>query len=270
MAQPQLIDRYLAALQHNLSQVPEAGDILAEVEDHLRETTASYLNDGLDAEGAETRALEAFGSPRLIAQAFADARHTKGLAMPTRFTRRAGLAAIARPLVLLLAMPALYAEEWTTWTTNWYFVGNTATLAALALLMVAMLGIRARHGGALGSLGLGGLVLVGLGTAVVLAQLSWALAFWLVPLSIGVALFALAVTRARLLPALPTVLFGTGLLLPAALALRDGLAGYEHNITSWPHGLIGIAIFGFGLAWLGWQLRAEHPIDTNQGMAPAT
>jgi hypothetical protein len=270
MAQPQLIDRYLAALQDNLGQAPDAGDILAEVEDHLRETVASYRHDGLDVAGAETRALEAFGSPRLVARAFADARHTKGLAMPTTFTRRAGLAAIASPLVLLAAMPALYAEKWTTWTTNWSFAGNTITLVALALLMVAMVGIRARHGGALGTLGLAGLVLVGLGTLVVLAQFSWALAFWLVPISTGVALFAVAIVRARLLPVVPTVLFGTGLLVPAALALRDGLAGYEHAITIWPHGLIGIAIFGLGLTWLGWQLRTEHPVDTNQGMAPAT
>jgi hypothetical protein len=47
--------------------------------------------------------------------------------------------------------------------------------------MVAMVGIRARHGGALGTLGLAGLALVGLGTLVVLAQFSWALLLWLIP-----------------------------------------------------------------------------------------
>jgi hypothetical protein len=268
MAQPQLIDRYLAALQAHLGQAPDTTDILAEVEDHLRETATQYHHQGLDATGAETRALETFGTPKLVARAFADARRMKGLAMPTRFTRRAGLAAIASPLVLLLAMPALFADQWTTWTSDWYFIGNTAILLAFALLMVAMVGIRTRHGGALGTLGLGGLVLVGLGTAVVLAQFSWALAFWLVPLSIGVALFAVAVTRARLLPVVPTVLFGSGLLLTAALALRDGLVGEQTTI--WPYGLIGIVVFGLGLTWLGWQLRIEHPVDTNQGMAPAT
>ena len=173
MAQPQLIDRYLAALQDNLGRAPDAGDILAEVEDHLRETATRYRHDGLDPHGAEARALEAFGSPRLVARAFADASGTKGLAMPTIFTRRAGLAAIASPLVLLAAMPALFADEWITGrTTGWYFAGNNAILIALALLMVAMVGMRARHGGALGTLGLAGLILTGLGTAVVLAQFS--------------------------------------------------------------------------------------------------
>jgi hypothetical protein len=37
----------------------------------------------------------------------------------------------------------------------------------------------------------------------------------------------------------------------------------------WPYRLLGVAIFGLGLTWLGWQLRAEHPVDTDQGMAPA-
>jgi hypothetical protein len=91
MAQPQLIDRYLAALQDNLGQAPDAGDILAEVEDHLRETATRYRHDGLDPQGAEARALEAFGSPRLVARAFADASGTRGL-----------------------AMPALFADEWIT------------------------------------------------------------------------------------------------------------------------------------------------------------
>jgi hypothetical protein len=204
MAQPQLIDRYLAALQDNLGQAPDAGDILAEVEDHLRETATRYRHDGLDPHGAEARALEAFGSPRLVARAFADASGTKGLAMPTIFTRRAGLAAIASPLVLLAAMPALFADEWIT--------GR----------------------------------------------------------------IAVAIARARVLSRVAATLFGTGLLLTAALALRYHLFTPEGEDPIWPYGpmwpssLIGIAVFGLGLTWLGWQLRSEHPVDTNQGMAPAT
>jgi hypothetical protein len=66
------------------------------------------------------------------------------------------------------------------------------------------------------------------------------------------------------------------LLLTAALALRYGLFTPEGEDPIWPYGpmwpssLIGIAVFGLGLTWLGWQLRSEHPVGTNQGMAPAT
>jgi hypothetical protein len=273
MAQPQLIDRYLVALQDSLGQAPDAGDILAEVEDHLRETATSYHDHGLDPEGAETRALAAFGSPRLVARAIADARGTKGLAMPTTFTRRAGLAAIASPLALLAGVLLARAEEWTTatWTSNWYFAGNTLVLAALVLLIVAMVGIRARHGGALGTVGLAGLALVGLGTFVVLAQFSWALLLWLVPISIGVALFAVAVIRARLLSRVAAALYGSGLLVTTMLVLSQQFAGQDANEAPlWPYGLIGIVIFGIGLTWLGWQLRTERPVDTGHGMAPAT
>jgi hypothetical protein len=124
--------------------------------------------------------------------------------------------------------------------------------------------------------GRAGLILTGLGTAVVLAQFSWGLMLWLVPISIGVALFAVAIARARVLSRIAATLFGTGLLLTAAPAFRYGLVTPEGEDPIWPYGpmwpssLIGIAVFGLGLTWLGWQLRSEHPVDTNQGMAPAT
>jgi hypothetical protein len=273
MAQPELIDRYLVALQDGLGQAPDADDILAEVEDHLRETATGYRHHGLDPEGAETRTLETFGSPRLVARAFADARGTKGLAMPTTATRRAGLAAIASPLLLLAGVLVARAEEWTTasWTSNWYVAGNSFILAALVLLLVGMVGIRARHGGALGTLGLVGFILVGLGTFVVLAQFSWALLLWLVPIGIGCALFGVAIIRARLLSRAAAALYGSGLLITTMLVLSQQFAGQDANETPlWPYGLIGIVLFGIGLTWLGWQLRAERPVDAGRGMAPAT
>jgi hypothetical protein len=271
MAQAQLIDRYLVTLQRSLGKAPDADDILAEVEDHLREATAAYRRDGLDAHDAETRTLQTFGSPKLVARAFADARKKKGIAMPTTFTRRAGPAAIVCPLALVAGMLLLDPERWTArhWTTNWYFAANSTILIALALLIAAMLGLRARHGGALGSVGLAGLVLTAVGALPVLLQVSWALPFWLIPISVGCALFALGLLRARLLSRLAATLFGGGLLLTAALALRDALVGDEQNVTVWPYGFLGIAIFGLGLTWLGWQLRAERPVQSGHGMAPA-
>lgn len=269
MAEPRLIDHYLVTLQRSLGKAPDAEDILAEVEDHLRAAAASYRDGGLDAQVAEASTLRAFGSPRLVARAFADARKG-GLAVPTTFTRRAGLAAIACPLLLLLGILLEEAERWTiaTWSSNWYLAGNSAVLLALALLVVALLGLRARHGGAVGTFGLAGLVLVGLGTLVVLAQFSWALLLWLAPISVGCALFATGVLRARLLSRLAAALLGSGLLLTAELALRQHLAGGDANVMVWPHALIGLASFGIGLAWLGWQLRVERPVDTGKGMAP--
>jgi hypothetical protein len=91
MAEPQLIDRYLVTLRRSLGKAPDAEDILAEVEDHLREAAAGHRHGGLDAQAAAARTLKAFGSPRLVTRAFADARK-RGLAVPTTFTRRTGLA----------------------------------------------------------------------------------------------------------------------------------------------------------------------------------
>jgi hypothetical protein len=270
MAEPQLIDRYLVTLRRSLGKAPDAEDILAEVEDHLREAAAGHRHGGLDAQAAEARTLKAFGSPRLVTRAFADARK-RGLAVPTTFTRRTGLAAIACPLLLLLGMLLEEAERWTiaTWSSNWYLAGNLATLLALALLVVALLGLWARHGGAVGTFGLAGLVLVGLGTLVVLAQFSWALLLWLAPISVGCALFAMGIVRARLLSRVAAALLGSGLLGTAGLALGQHLGGEDANVMIWPYALIGIASFGIGLTWLGWQLRVERPVDTSKGMAPS-
>jgi hypothetical protein len=106
---------------------------------------------------------------------------------------------------------------------------------------------------------------------VVLAQFSWALLFWLVPISVGCVLFAAAIIRAHLLSRVAAALYGSGLLVTTLLPLGQQFAGQDANETPiWPYGLIGIVTFGIGLSWLGWQLRSERPIDTGHGMAPAT
>jgi len=73
---------------------------------------------------------------------------------------------------------------------------------------------------------------------------------------------------ARLLSRVAATLLGSGLLLTAGLALGQHLGGEDANVMIWPYALIGIASFGIGLTWLGWQLRVERPIDTGKGMAP--
>ena len=87
-------------------------------------------------------------------------------------------------------------------------------------------------------------------------------------ISVGCGLFAVGILRARLLSRVAAALLGSGLLLTAGLALGQHLAGENANVMVWPYALIGIASFGIGLTWLGWQLRVERPVDTRKGMAP--
>ena len=77
---PQLIDRYLVTLRLASAKAPDAEDILAE-----SRTTCARLRPAIATAGSTRRPpnarLKAFGSPRLVTRAFADARK-RGLAVP--------------------------------------------------------------------------------------------------------------------------------------------------------------------------------------------
>lgn len=68
-----VIDEYLAELRRQLRLRPaEAALVVAEAEDHLRETVASALEAGLTQEEAELAAISAFGSVQAVVRAHAD------------------------------------------------------------------------------------------------------------------------------------------------------------------------------------------------------
>lgn len=84
-----LVDSYLDRLLLELrGRAHDVRRILAETEDHLRDSVADGVNEGLASEVAEQRAIDRFGSPRTVARRF---EHHGGLAQ-------------ARPAVEQLAM----------------------------------------------------------------------------------------------------------------------------------------------------------------------
>ncbi|HEY2504915.1 MAG TPA: hypothetical protein VGI58_00220 [Streptosporangiaceae bacterium] len=88
-----LIEEYLSDLRHSLQLPPdEAGLIVAEAEDHLRETVASALATGLTAHDAQLAAISAFGSITAVVRAHAS--------RPAGFIRGRTPAAIFGDLVL--------------------------------------------------------------------------------------------------------------------------------------------------------------------------
>ena len=92
-----LIDAYLDRLLRELRGAPgEVRRFLSEAEEHLRDATATGVAEGLPEEDAQRRAIERFGSPRLVARRFS------GSAAP--LPRGAVLAALARALAGLGAV----------------------------------------------------------------------------------------------------------------------------------------------------------------------
>ncbi len=65
-----LIVAYLTELGQGLPEWQEADDVLAEIEDHLRQKASRLEAAGLGPEAAQREALEAFGDPIVVARAF--------------------------------------------------------------------------------------------------------------------------------------------------------------------------------------------------------
>jgi hypothetical protein len=93
------IARYLAQLRASLRTPPErTGEILAEAEDHLRESAAMGEAMGLSERDAQGAAIDAFGAIRAVVRA-----HRRPMAA---VLAEVGMAAMRLAAVYLLAVPA--------------------------------------------------------------------------------------------------------------------------------------------------------------------
>lgn len=93
MSEPDLIDRYVADVHHRLRDRADVHEVAAEIEDHLRESAARFVAEGVAAEEAQSRAVERFGDAAVVHRALS-VRPSGGVVMPTTFTRCAGVSAL--------------------------------------------------------------------------------------------------------------------------------------------------------------------------------
>lgn len=270
-----LIQAYLEELRRRLQWHRDVDDLLAEAADHLTSAVERYQVRGDDAETAQRRALDQFGDPRLVALAFATSP-TGGLIVPTRFTRAAGTLAIASAVCWLIVpgtwwlagvLPPVGGVA-SSASGGVYAVGVMSLLAAGILMMVVMLALAQRHGG-LGLRGLAGPLLVGLGIAA--SALAWVFIGWGLVMLVATAIFAWAMLERDLAPRWPTLAFGGGLALGAAVwAVLRGLDGSLLEYSGlwgdyWIANLAGISVgsivLAVGLLGLGRWLRSEVPAE---------
>src|SRR4029450_4452794 len=94
-----LIGAYLRELRASVGHLRDADDMVAEAEDHLRET-AERLRDGRTEAEAAAEAIARVGSATYVARV-CTTEAKRGAAVPTRRTCFAGLALFLAPVLLV-------------------------------------------------------------------------------------------------------------------------------------------------------------------------
>jgi len=252
-------------------------DLIAEMEDHLITATEKFEARGSDRMDAQQRTLDQFGDPKVLAVAFASTP-TGGIAVPTTFTKSAGLFAIVSAgawigglvaVAIAAGLPEATRSDPEQFVadgpTLFFIAGSLALLAAGVLMLLAMIGLYQRHG-SLGFLGIAGLGITGLGVPALL--IAWAFALWMTLIGAGVLLFAVALLRRDLAPRLWTVVWGGGMAIGAITwyALRWLEVGEVDQWGDYPLAIaialpIGVITMAIGLLGIGRWLHSEQPAD---------
>lgn len=283
MAGYPLIDEYLERLADRIGWHRDAEKVYAEVEDHMYSTAESLEAGGSDSEMAQQETIRRFGDPRLLTLELA-VTPRGGLAIPTRFTKSAGVASIVGAVLwlgavvswwvaALIAQPAGVGYQWTSATPGYaaYLTGNLMLAIAVVLVLVMMTGLHRRHGG-LGFLGWTALPFAGLAVFSLVVGGVGVFQVWEFYMAIATSLFAIALFRRDRAPRLPVIAFGSGLLVGtavwmivrAALASRYwdlGLFLGHHWVTNLIGATIAVVILALGMFGLGNWLRREEPVD---------
>jgi hypothetical protein len=101
VAEPRLIAAFLTELRYSAARLANIDDVVAEAEDHLLASVEAGIASGRSQADAEAQALARFGSAPFVAHVFIE-EAKRGGAVSTRLTRRAGLAAMLSPLLMIV------------------------------------------------------------------------------------------------------------------------------------------------------------------------
>ncbi len=147
MAEPDLIDRYVADLRRDIRWRSDADDVIDEVHDHLRETASALRAAGLSETQAQQRALARFGDPEIIHRAFA-VTPSGVVALPTAFTRAAGAVAFLAALLWMVTAGLKWWESglFVPWAHDQFVLFSIAVLTAAGVSLVVLIGMLARIG----------------------------------------------------------------------------------------------------------------------------
>lgn len=254
MAEPGLTAAYLRELRYSLGRLADADDVVAEVEDHLAEAVARLSAAGRSPAEVEAEALARFGSAELVARVFVvEAR--KGAAVSTTLTRRAGLAALAAPVLAVVGQ----AGNVTIDRGAAHGLAVALLVAALGACFFGLWGLRARHGG-LGRLGRVAFWLT-VASPAIAAPFSWGAGVALLfVLGAVMVLVSVAMLRAGVLPPVPVAFLAVAPLASMAIAATLTAAGRDAA----PYIPLPLPLLVVGFVWLGWHLWREPALDAGR------
>ena len=270
MAGDGTIDDYLSELHRRVAawhRRPD--DVVAEAADHLSERVEELTGDGHDAEQAIAVAIAGFGSPSEVADAHLRAAHRP--AIPTTGTRTSGVLAMVGGFawIGLVLLAAVLPDDNTL---AWLGLAQVFHLA-IAMSVVAMVGLWQRHGG-LGSLSLLSCMPAVLAAPFVLFV--WPIPAWTMLLGLASLLFGIPVIARRVAPLASSIALTTGLAVSGAAVLAaeifvtstgEDFAFLESNpiIAAM---VAGFVVYGLGLIGVGRWMRGEEPVDLPALPAP--
>jgi hypothetical protein len=271
MAGHDLIAGYLAQVRAVVGFRRDADAIVAELEDHLRCGVERRLHDGLDELTAQRESLDVLGEAGEVARELCRA-DGHGVALPSRWSRAGGIAALAAAALVVVSLLPLYAWVQVRLAGSSevaaYWVYAVVLVASAMASLLALAGTLARAGagpspGTVAALGVAGsgVVLTALFTWGSLVTLA------LVCVPVGLALARLA----RITP-VPSGAWAQVAAWPLALAVfvvADELVGLgpadeygDHPWAWFVGGAVFAVLWAFGQGALGRRLRAERLVDT--------
>jgi hypothetical protein len=245
-----LIAAYLRELRASVSHLRDADDLVAEAEDHLRET-AERLRDGRTEAEAEAEAIARFGSATYVARVCAS-EAKRGAAVPTRRTCWAGLSLFLAPVLLVGGT----IGNWSTGKTWVHGLLVFISVLSVPAVLFGMWGLRRRHGG-LGRVGLVAFVLALAGVPVFFVAGYYGVIVAFVFLAVALLVFAVEMVRAQVLPVVPIVMLALGPL--AGVAVLVGLAVVPGK--AWVAAAVALVPTVVACMWLGWCMWREPAVD---------
>ena len=269
MARNDLIDAYLEDLRRAVPAPPGVvRTMVREAEDHLRDSCARHVADGLEPTAAMARAIEEFGPAEIVARSFVQSGRV--LPRPTRITRwagRAGLigfAALVVGLVLLNTSVAEVHHKPGPGDDIGWGITVAVIAAGVTLLLFAVAGLTVRLGRRLGRLGV-------LGNTILIAALPLSLPFGyggilalLGFLALGFTLLAVAAWRAGDLSRPAVVLLIAGPALAAAIVVATEIFDAGSGDAS-EYMVFAVVPTVIGWIWMNVSLAREQPRVTLPG-----
>ena len=255
MADDGVIAAYLRELEFSVARLPDADDIVAEAEDHLREAAERLVRDGRRHAEAEAEAVARFGSAALVARVCV-IESKRGVAVPTIRTRQAGLAAMLTPVLLVVGQYLNVNVPVDRGAVHG--IGVMMLVAAIPAFVFGLWGLRARHGG-LGRLGKVAIIAAIISPFTVFFASYYGLFFALGLLCLAVVVLCVEMLHANVLPVVPLVLVAVGPVGTVALMAGITAAGGDAGNAS---AFICVPGMVVGYVWLGWYLWREPAVDS--------